>query len=285
MGSTTPQRRAPRLAGWGLVGLLAVAALGPAQAGDLREELQRFLHDETLAVVHLRSMYLDRTNPPNMHNNAAWAGGGWIGLESGWFYDTLQLGTVGYTTQPLWAPPPTSNGTLLLKPGGYGFFTLGQAFASVRALGQVFTGYRQLVNELEVNPHDNRMVPQTFEAYALRGLVGPVNYFAGYVAAIKPRDSSAFINMAERAGAPNVNAGMWLGTLKYGSLEKLGGRTGIYHVPDILTSSYSDAAGPFRSLRTSGSGCWASSWSRVATAPICSRVRRSAPLPLVLVPA
>lgn len=245
MGRTTPQRRALRLAGWGLAGLLATAALDPARAGDLREELQRFLHDETLAVVHLRSMYFDRTNPPNMRNNVAWAGGGWIGLESGWFYDTLQLGAVGYTTQPLWAPPPTSNGTLLLKPGGYGFFTLGQAFASVRALGQVFTGYRQFINELEVNPNDTRMVPQTFEAYALRGIVGPVNYFAGYVAAIKPRDNSAFINMAERAGAPNVNAGMWLGTLKYGSLEKLGGRTGIYHVPDILTSSYSDAAVTF----------------------------------------
>ncbi|MBM3647117.1 MAG: hypothetical protein FJX11_04915 [Alphaproteobacteria bacterium] len=98
--------------------------------------------------MHLRSMYLDRTNPPETRNSAAWAGGGWVGLETGWLYDTLQLGAVGYTTQPLWALPPTADGTALLKPGGYGFFALGQAYASARALGQVFTGYRQFINEL-----------------------------------------------------------------------------------------------------------------------------------------
>lgn len=246
MGRKAPPGRGIRLVGRALVGmLLAWATLEPVRAQGLGEELQRFLYDDASAVVHLRSMYRDRTNPPNVRNEAAWAGGGWVGLETGWLYDTLQLGAVGYTTQPFWAPPPTSDGTGLLKPGGYGFFTLGQAFVSARALGQVFTGYRQSINELEVNPNDTRMIPYTFEAYALRGLVGPVNYFAGYVAAMKLRESSTFINMAERAGAPNVNAGMWLGSLKYGNLEKAGGRTSLYYVPDILTSSYSDGAVTF----------------------------------------
>ena len=109
------------------------------------------------------------TTPPSL---VTLAGGGWVGLQTGWFYDTVQLGAVGYTSQPLWAPQnhwETSNGTHMLRPGGYGFFALGQAYASARWQGQTFTGYRQYIDELEVNPWDNRMVPQTFEAYALRG--------------------------------------------------------------------------------------------------------------------
>ena len=132
---------------------------------------------------------------------------------------------------------------MLLKPGGYGFFTLGQAYASARWQGQTFTGYRQYIDELEVNPHDNRELPVTFEAYALRGKLGAVNYFAGYVAAQKPRDFSAFINMGEAAGAPNVNAGMALGSVKYGSMDNLQLRASTYYVPDILWSTYGDAGG------------------------------------------
>src|SRR5260370_29612812 len=94
-----------------------------------------------------------------------------------------------------------------------------------------------MIDELEVNPNDDRMVPLLFEAYALRGVIGPVNYFAGYVAAIKPKELPTFINMAERAGALNVNAGMALASLKYGSIDGLKFRASVYPVPDILTST------------------------------------------------
>lgn len=229
----------------GFVAALLIASSPPASAQQLGDELSRFLHDEAMATLHVRSYLLDRVNqrPPNF---AAMALGGWLGLQSGWFYDTFQIGAVGYTTQPIWdpqSPTETSNGTGLLKPGGYGFFSLGQAYASARWKGQTATGYRQYIDELEVNPRDDRELPQTFEAYALRGGFGPVSYFAGYVAAIKPRDYSAFINMGEAAGAPNFNAGMALGSLKYGSMDKLQFRTSTYYVPDILWSSYSDVGG------------------------------------------
>lgn len=221
----------------GAAGLSALAQSATAQ--ELGAELKRFVHDDAVATIHLRSYFLDRTNP-QPPNNAAWAGGGWIGYESGWLLNTLQVGAVGYTSQPLWAPPST-DGTLLLKHGQYGFFVLGQAYGSLKAGEQVFTGYRQLIDELEVNPNDDRMIPNTFEAYALRGKLGKVRTFAGYVAAMKPRDYSTFINMAERAGAPgNVATGMWLGSMKYGSLDDLRLRASAYYVPDILTSSYGD---------------------------------------------
>ena len=189
----------------------------PAAGQTLRDELGRFLHDEASATLHSRSYYFDRQNaqPPN---NVALVTGGWVGLQTGWLYDTLQLGAVGYTSQPVWAPQgsvDTSNSTSLLRPGGYGFFILGQAYASVRWMGQTFTGFRQYIDELEVNPRDDREIPQTFEAYALRGALGDVRYFAGYVAAIKLRDGNAFINMSEAAGQPNFNAGMGLFSIKY----------------------------------------------------------------------
>ncbi|TAJ71597.1 MAG: outer membrane porin, OprD family, partial [Gallionellaceae bacterium] len=217
-------------------------------------ELRRFLYDDASALVHVRSYFFDRAlaKPPSL---VALAGGGWFGLQTGWFYDTVQLGAVGYTTQPLWAPQnkqETSDGTLLVKKGGYGFFALGQAYASARYMGQTFTGYRQHIDELEVNPWDNRMLPQTFEAYAMRGKLFDVSYFAGYVAAIKPRDYSVFINMAEQAGrlygakpgtALSDNRGMALVSLKYGDANKLALRGMYYLVPDVLWSSYYDAVG------------------------------------------
>jgi len=235
--------------------VLAMACAPGVRAETLGSELTRFLHDDAVATVHLRSFFLDRTDP-RPPNNRAWAGGGWLGYESGWLFDTLQVGAVGYTTQPLWAPAGMG-GTLALKHDQSGFWTLGQAYASVKVRDQIFTGYRQLIDELEVNPHDNRMVPNTFEAYALRGKVGGVTYFAGYVAAMKARDDTGFTNMAKRAGAINTNAGMALASLKYGSLDTLRLRASAYRVPDVLTSSYGDivrtfAVGDTLRLRVSG---------------------------------
>jgi hypothetical protein len=224
------------VAGWALGAMVAAPA---AEARLLGDELQRFLHDDAQATLHFRSYFLDRANP-TPPNNAAWAGGGWVGVKTGWFYDTFQMGAVGYTTQPLWAPP-TTDGTQLLAPGQYGFFTLGQAYASVRAKGQTFTGYRQMLDELEVNPNDDRMIPNTFEDYSLSGDLGPVRYFAGYLAAMKFKGVPYFVNMVARAGAPaDVTAGMWLGSVKYGDIDKLRLRSAVYYVPDILTSNYND---------------------------------------------
>jgi hypothetical protein len=61
-------------------------------------------------------------------------------------HDTVQLGAVGYTTPPLWAPHDT-DGTQLLKTGQYGFYVLGQAYASVKAGAHAFTGYRQTIDD------------------------------------------------------------------------------------------------------------------------------------------
>lgn len=220
--------------------VLSIAA-APTVAQDFGPALKRGLYDDATLTFHVRSYFMDRTNasPPN---SLAWAGGGWIGYETGWFYDAVRFGAVGYTSQPLVAPPGME-GTLLLRPGQLGYTVLGQAWGKLKLWDQEFTGYRQLINQPEVNPQDSRMTPATFEAYTLAGALGDLSYFVGYVAAEKPRDSDRFLNMAQIAGAPaGVSEGMALATLTYAPTDSFKTRLSAYHVPNILSSGYADVS-------------------------------------------
>lgn len=205
--------------------------------------MRRGLFDEAELTVHLRSYYFDRAFP-QPPASVAWAGGGWIGYETGWLLDVFRFGAVGYTSQPMAAG--ATNGTLLLYPGEngpYGYTVLGQAYGQLRFWEQQFSAYRQLINQPEVNPQDNRMTPNTFEAYLVSGGFGDFRYLAGYVDKMKPRDAVVFIDMAKAAGGPDdVKSGMWLGGLDYrpdnGPRIRLSG----YSVQDILSSGYGDVA-------------------------------------------
>lgn len=226
------------------------------RAQDTGNALKRFLYDDAEVTVHLRSYYLDRTNsaPPN---NVGWAGGGWIGYETGWLFGAVRLGIVGYTSLPLVGSADT-DGTLLFLPGPKGYAVLGQAYGKLKLWGQEFTGFRQLINQPEVNPQDNRMTPNTFEAYTLAGSFGAFSYFAGYVAKQKMRNSIEFVNMATVAGAPEgVSEGMILAGATFAPDDSFKARLSVYHVPNILTSGYVDAAKLFTltddiNLRISG---------------------------------
>ena len=237
----------PRIAALVLsAGLLAAPGTPPASAQSMGDALRTFLHDDATLTVHVRSYYFDRTNPLPAPNNTAWAGGGWLGFETGWFYDTVRFGIVGYTAQPLVAPDSTP-GSFLLGPNQDGYSVLGQAWGKLRLWKQEFTGYRQLVNQPEVNPFDNRMTPNTFEAYLLSGaLPGDLHdfaYTAGYVAKIKPRNATTFINMAQQAGAPDgVSEGMMLAGVSWGPARTYKARWSGYLVPNIMGSSYADGS-------------------------------------------
>ena len=180
------------LAAWLLAPPLAWAQAPTEPADDsLRGELKRFLNDKAVATLHSRSYYFDRENQKLANNFALVTGGGSDCRRAG-STTRFRWGLSDTRPQPVWAPQgpvDTSDGTLLLQPGGYGCFILGQAYASARWQNQTVTAYRQHVDELEVNPHDDRDLPQTFEAYALRGILGKVNYFAGYVAAMRLRNA------------------------------------------------------------------------------------------------
>ena len=157
-------------------------------------------------VVQLRTFYLDQESLTGAPSEA-WALGGWAGLRSPWWGDVFQLGFVGYTSQKLYGPDD-KDGTKLLRPGQEQITVLGEAFGAVRILGQTLTGYRQLVNRPFINPRDNRMVPQTFEAYTLTGAAKDVSYTGGYITKIKLRESDSFTWMSNTAGGTGSQKGV-----------------------------------------------------------------------------
>lgn len=205
-------------------------------------EWQRALFDDATFTFHVRSYVLDRYDTGTKGSDpGAWALGGWLGYETGWLFDALKFGVVGYTSQPLWAPEDR-DGSLLLMPEQEGYAVLGQAYAALKFEEQVLTLYRQMVNQPEVNPQDNRMTPNTFEGGSLKGDIGPLSYYAGMLTAMKKRNADEFVNIAAAADDDiNEDSYMYLGGLEFSPIEELKARTSLYVVPDLLASSYSDA--------------------------------------------
>src|SRR5262249_28336299 len=167
---------------------------------------------DTRLLLQIRSYYRNNEPSPDPFQDA-WAAGGWLAYQSGWFADTFAIGATGYFSLPVYAPED-KDGTLLLKPGQDPIAVLGEAWAKLRYGDHVLTGYRQLINVGYVNPQDNRMVPNTFEAVMLDGKVAWLDYHAGYLFGIKPREEDSFLSIAERAGAADSDAGMVLAGLR-----------------------------------------------------------------------
>jgi len=217
------------------------AADVPALEAESVNEWERALVRESAITLYVRSYYLSRQTE-NLRGPAAWAAGGALGYQSGWLGNVLRLGLRGYTSQPVWAPLDR-DGTQLLKPGQQPYSVLTEGYLSLKLWDQVLTGFRQRVDEPEVNPYDIRMTPLTFEGYTLAGRVRDVSYTIAYLDQMKPIDSDRFINIAAAAGAPfGVSEPLWLGSLSYSPAKDFTARLSSYHVPDILTSTYTDFA-------------------------------------------
>jgi len=201
------------------------------------EQLPPFLRD-TQVKLHLRSFYFNRLNSDDTRNEA-WAFGGWLAYRSGWLWDTFAVGAVGYTSQPLYAPADRG-GTDLLHPVQDPILVLGQAYAQLRYKEYaLLTGYRQLVNEGYLNPHDSRMVPKTFEGATMQGTIGPIGYNVGYLTAIKLREENEFHNMAEAAGVGGgKNRGLVLTRLSSEPVPGLSLYAANYLVPDVFNTAY-----------------------------------------------
>lgn len=208
-------------------------------APDAPDPIRAAFFDDATVTLHARS-YLFDSSSDGESGAAAWAIGGWAGYETGWIGDVLQFGVLGYTSQPLWSPQD-SEGSLLLLPDGSAISVLGQAYAALRYDGQVLKLYRQSVDQPEVNPHDNRMVPNTFEGVTLDGSLGAFSYYAGFLTSMKTRDASDFVNMAEVAGV-DADEQMYLGEVVLAPSAAVDARTALYVVPNLLASSYSDGS-------------------------------------------
>jgi hypothetical protein len=206
---------------------------------DWRERLKTlppFIRDTDLNLKW-RTFYFNRENDNNTANEAL-ATGGWIQYASGWLLDTFSMGATYYTSLPLYAPE-SRPGSLLLTPGQDAIGVFGEAWGALRYKDYVLVkGYRQRIDEGYVNPQDNRMIPNTFEAVTVSGRFGWAQYDGGYVMKIKPRDSNDFISMSKQAGAGGDNQGLFFGAVTLTPLKELSVNVGTYYGQETFNTVF-----------------------------------------------
>jgi hypothetical protein len=206
---------------------------------DVAEALPRlppFLRDTDLRL-HARSAYLN-TRGSDDAISEAWAGGGWLSYRSGWLLDTFQMGATVFTSFPLYAPADR-DGTRLLEPGQRGFVVPGVAFGALRYEEYaLLTGYRQLVHQTYVNPHDNRMAPVTFEGVTLGGTVGFADYLVGYLTGMKERDRDDFVSMVEGTGVVGHDGGLVLAGARLAPVRGLTLELSNQRTQDVFNTAF-----------------------------------------------
>jgi hypothetical protein len=194
----------------------------PSEFPSLQERLKDqdpFFRD-TDVKLKIRSYYFYRDFDNPNKKEEAWALGGWLDYESGWWNDRIKIGATFYTSQKLYGPDDR-DGTLLLGPGQEGIEVMGQAYLIGRLIDNVkLRLFRQAFDLPFVNKQDNRMIPNTFEAYTLLGRsVGKTDFIFSHVTRMKTRDSSDFEYMSEVAGVPNSSEGLTMGGFYYSFSE------------------------------------------------------------------
>ncbi len=195
---------------------------------EARATWDPFFRDADLRV-HFRSFYFNRQNDTG-NESEAWTLGGWAQFSSGWLLDTFSIGGAYFTSLPAYAPE-SRPGSLLLTPGQDAIGVFAEAWAALRYKEYVLLkGGRTRVEEAYVNPQDNRMLPNSFEAVTLSGKVDWVRYDVGYVWTIKPRDSNDFISMSRRAGGRGDDEGLVLGAVELTPIKGLSLYAGNYYV-------------------------------------------------------
>jgi len=223
---------------------LAFTALRDSIRASLKPELETlppFFRD-TQVGLNLRMYYFDRENhvSPAKSDNEAWTLGGSLAYQSGWLANILRVGVEGFGSQKLYAPQDR-DGTLLLLPGQESYLALGRAYGEVKYDAYTATLYRQYIDTPYVNQQDNRMTPNTFEAYRITGKYDWVQFGAGYIAQIKPRNANEFISMSEQAGAPpGRERGMITGGARFTPSKALSFGGINYYIPDTWNIFYAE---------------------------------------------
>jgi len=215
------------------------------QMRDQLKDTPAFLRDSK-AEINFRSYYRDNVSNASTGAgwNEAWAAGGSVSFETGRLFDLISGGMVLYSSFPVYAPLD-HDGTGLLKPGQQQYGVLGQLYGKVHITGdhEIVAG-RYLYDTPFIGPHDNRMSPNTFYGYTLRGTFGDPNngpslrYGGGYIAAMKARNSTEFISMSRMAGAnEDRGTGVLGGTFSWGPL-----RVGAinYYAQDTINIFYAE---------------------------------------------
>jgi hypothetical protein len=208
--------------------------------------LRNIFWKEASLTLKPRSYYFDRKRD-GAADSQAWAAGGALEYGTGWYRNRLQLGATLHTSQKLYGPDD-KDGTLLLKSGQNGFTVLGESHITARLGEQVMSRlYRQDINLPYLNRQDNRMVPNTFEAYLLFDDADPAfNYAGGHVRQMKRRNETDFISMSEAAGARGADKGVSMLGALYRFTDDIDIGAINYHGWDTMNIFYTEAHSAWR---------------------------------------
>jgi outer membrane porin, OprD family len=166
--------------------------------------------------------------------------GGSLTYQSGFAADFLQLRSVLYTSQPLYANGDAGDTSNLTEDGDQ-ITTLGQINARMRFAQQELTVGRQLVRTPYINPYDVRMIPLTFEGIVLlpERKDQELNYIASYLWRYKPRDQADFISFSEGLGVDEVDEGVLITGIRRRTRAWNYGLTN-YWIKDTLNTAYGE---------------------------------------------
>jgi hypothetical protein len=210
-------------------------------------ELPAFFRDSLVQYV-ARTYYLNRDNFDGTKSQA-WAAGGWLAIRSGLIGDVFGIHAAFYGSEKLFGPPD-QDGTKLLAPGQNNINVLGQIYGRIQLGDQEIRGGRQLVDTPLINPQDNRMVPNTFEAATLVSLPDKdrfYDYALGYIWNIKQRDSNDFVPMSDAlAGNSAQTQGTPFGMIRLRPIPGLVLTAMDYNVQNLINSAFGQAEYDFR---------------------------------------
>ncbi len=200
--------------------------------------IDEFLQSSQL-TLHFRNYYLNRARPENT-DPRAWTQGNSIEYKVGRVGGIFGLAVEYFGSFPLYSPED-HDGTLLLEPGQSEIDVLGVLNPRVNLFGQVLTLYRQKFDLPFLNQQDNRMIPNTFEGYAI-GMPKSENeqfqYIVGYVDSMKKRESDSFISMSDAAGIGSKENGLTFAGLRYFVIPELSVGAINLFIPDIFNTAY-----------------------------------------------
>ena len=207
---------------------------------DRITRVKNFLWDDASLRLQPRSYYFDR-NRDGQADSQAWALGGNVKYDTGWYRDRLQLSASLFTSQKLYGPSD-KDGTLLLKPGQNGYTVLGESYLTARLTGKSMARlYRQDISLPYVNRQDNRMTRNTFEAYLLIDADSPqLNYVAGHISQMKRRNETDFISMSEAAGSSDTDRGLSMAGMRYRFSKHIDIGAINYHGRDVMNVFYTE---------------------------------------------
>jgi hypothetical protein len=125
-----------------------------------------------------------------------------------------------------------------------GFAALGEGFLRLRWRDTEATFYRQELDLPYVNRNDSRMAPNSFQGLVAKGVargvpwLHRVDWVAGYLSHMRPRNENSFVSMSEQAGALGTNEGMLLAGVQFKPLRDLSVGGYNYWVRDTFNTAY-----------------------------------------------